>query len=99
MEYHLIQFSLENFLSFKDKETFVFFNSSDDSLKENLIAIENEKFTLSPVSAIYGANASGKTNLLKGIGFLKFLLMTTSSRKVNESIPFLPLKTNLLLLK
>ena len=92
MEYHLIQFSLENFLSFKDKETFVFFNSSDDSLKENLIAIENEKFTLSPVSAIYGANASGKTNLLKGIGFLKFLLMTTSSRKVNESIPFLPFK-------
>lgn len=92
MEYHLIQFNLENFLSFKDKETFVFFNSSDDSLKENLIAIENEKFTLSPVSAIYGANASGKTNLLKGIGFLKFLLMTTSSRKVNEPIPFLPFK-------
>lgn len=94
MEHHLVQFNLENFLSFKDKETFSFFNSIDDSLKEKLITVENEKFTLSPAAAIYGANASGKTNLLKGIGFLKFLLMTTSARKVNEAIPFLPFKLN-----
>lgn len=57
MEHHLIRFNLENFLSFRDKEVFTFFNSSDDSLKEKLIIVENEKFTLSPVSAIYGANA------------------------------------------
>lgn len=89
---YLVQFSLKNFLSFRDKETFVFFNSSDESLKDNLLEIDNEKFTLSPVSAIYGANSSGKTNLLKAIDFLKFLLTTTSTRKVNEKIPFLPFK-------
>lgn len=89
---YLVQFSLKNFLSFMDKETFVFFNSTDESLKENLLEIESEKFTLSPVSAVYGANASGKTNLLKAIGFLKFLIITTSSRRVNEPIPFLPFK-------
>lgn len=89
---YLVQFSLKNFLSFKEKETFVFFNSNDESLKESLLEVENERFTLSAVSAIYGANASGKTNLLKAIGFLKFLLITTSSRRVNEPIPFLPFK-------
>lgn len=89
---YLIQFSVENFLSFKDKTTFSLFNSVDNSLKKNLLEVKNEKFTLSPVSAIYGANSSGKTNLLKAIGFLKFLLSIDSGRKVNEKIPFLPFK-------
>lgn len=89
---YLVQFSVENFLSFNGKQTFALFNSADESLNKYLLKIPNEKFTLSPVAAIYGNNSSGKTNLLKAIGFLKFLLNTSSNKKVNEKIPFLPFK-------
>ncbi|MGL6024233.1 MAG: AAA family ATPase [Cetobacterium sp.] len=89
---YLVQFSVENFLSFNGKQTFALFNSADESLNKYLLKIPNEKFTLSPVAAIYGNNSSGKTNLLKAIGFLKFLLNTSSNKKINEKIPFLPFK-------
>ena len=53
----LIEFSIENFLSFKDKVTFTMEASSDKKLEDNYVNIENEKILKS--TAIYGANASG----------------------------------------
>lgn len=88
----LIQFSLENFLSFHEKQTFSMISSSDESLKNNLILFPTENFYLSSTSTIYGANASGKTNFIKAIGFLKLLLATSSQKKSNEKIFFLPFK-------
>lgn len=54
----LIEFSVKNFLSFKDRTTFTMKASSDKSLKDNVALIDKEK--LLKVTAIYGANASGK---------------------------------------
>lgn len=88
----LIQFSLENFLSFHTKQTFSMLSSSDESLQNNLISVPNENFKLSSTSTIYGANASGKTNFIKAISFLKLLLETSSQKKSNEKIFFLPFK-------
>ena len=59
----IIEFSVANFLSFKDKVTFSMLANSSDGLNDNYIEVNNRKIL--KTSAIYGANASGKTNLFK----------------------------------
>ncbi|MEK7432361.1 MAG: ATP-binding protein [Cyanobacteriota bacterium] len=70
----LVEFTVENFLSFKDKITFSMVADSSIS-KEHLNNIFSEpvykKFDLLKTSVVYGANASGKSNLLKAIDFMK----------------------------
>lgn len=62
----LIQFSVENFLSFKEEVTFSMLASEDISHDENnTFTFEGEKYLKSVV--IFGANASGKSNLLKAM--------------------------------
>ena len=57
----LIEFSVTNFLSFKDKNTFTMIASSDNTLKDNYVEINNEKIL--KMTAIYGANASRRNGL------------------------------------
>ena len=51
----LLQFSVENFLSIKDKITLSMVASNDESLDYNLIGFKEEKLLKSVV--IYGPNA------------------------------------------
>ena len=61
----LIEFSIKNFLSFKNKVTL---SMEKGSGKENLDnVISNENISLLKSAAIYGANASGKSNILKAL--------------------------------
>jgi AAA15 family ATPase/GTPase len=75
----LINFSVSNFLSFKDKTTFNFVsNNKDDSKTIEFIADMGEKtknYRLNKANVIYGANASGKSNLLKAILFMKNMVL------------------------
>ena len=63
----LIEFSVGNYRSFKDKVTFsmVAANlvSKDKSLDENNVFVIDKELRLLKSAAIYGANASGKSNL------------------------------------
>lgn len=65
----LIQFSLANFRSFREEQTFSMVAAPRIGKKENKFkAPINEKFPeLLKVAVIYGPNASGKSNLLKGL--------------------------------
>ncbi len=73
----LIQFTVGNFLSFKDKTTFSMVASKYRDHKEHVFkALSNIK--LLKCSAIYGANASGKSNLIKAMYFMRrFILFST----------------------
>jgi len=73
----LIQFTIGNFLSFKDKTTFSMVASKYRDHNEHVFkALSNIKLLKS--SAIYGANASGKSNLIKAMNFMKrFVLFST----------------------
>lgn len=55
----IIEFSVTNFLSFKDKVTFSMLADSKDNLQDNYVIKDNRKIL--KTTAIYGANASGKT--------------------------------------
>lgn len=61
----LLEFSVKNFLSFKDKVTLSMIKGSGNELENNIIFNSIED-TLK-CSAIYGANASGKSNIIKAI--------------------------------
>ena len=76
----LIRFSFKNFKSFKNENCL---DMEATSLKEheyNIAKTENGEYL--KVSAIYGANASGKTNVLQAFGYMKNrVLITDDSRK------------------
>lgn len=61
----LIEFSVKNFLSFKEKVTLSMEKGNGDENLENVISHDN--VDLLKTAAIYGANASGKSNLLKAL--------------------------------
>lgn len=61
----LIEFSVENFRSFKDKVTFSMEKSKGDENSNNVFTLE--RYNLLKSAAIYGANASGKSNLIKAL--------------------------------
>lgn len=74
----LIEFSVKNFLSFKEKVTLSLEKGNGDENLENVIS--NNITDLLKVSAIYGANASGKSNILKA--FTSAILMVRNSNLI-----------------
>ena len=61
----LIQFSVENFMSFKSKAVLSLIPSVDKEHPENINTVGNYKAT--NLIAIYGANASGKSSLFRAM--------------------------------
>ncbi|MFS9242982.1 AAA family ATPase [Streptococcus infantis] len=70
----LIEFKAKNFTSFKNEVTFSMVSSEKlQELLNNRIEIEAD-FHLLKSASIFGANASGKTNLLHALGFITAFL-------------------------
>jgi len=67
----IIQFTVGNFLSFKEKVTLSMVKSAKHELPENVIKI-NDDFELLKSAVVYGANASGKSNLIYALSFMRF---------------------------
>ena len=86
----LIEFSISNFLSFKEKTTFSMVASSDKSLKDNYTIIGNEK--LLRMTAIYGANASGKSNLFKVLAIVNSMIAQSNFINPGNLLPITPFK-------
>jgi uncharacterized protein len=70
----LIRYSVENFMSFKERETFSMIPGKG-ILKANHKNEAVKGIRTLKASVIYGANASGKSNLIKAIGFGKQLVL------------------------
>lgn len=69
----IIRFELENFLSFNSNQSFSMVSSNLRNKQEHVFKKNGVK--LLNLSAIYGANASGKTNLIKAIDLFKFIVI------------------------
>jgi len=70
----IIKVEIENFLSFDDKVTFsMLANRKRTSLSSHCMALDSRRAVLK-MSAFYGANGAGKSNLFKAVGFLKRLV-------------------------
>lgn len=84
----LLQFNLTNYMSFKDEAILSMFASKDKEHEESLIQFQKE-FILPSIS-IYGANASGKTNINKALVFAILFVRNSNQMQVNQKINVVP---------
>ena len=85
----LINFSIENFRSIKNKVTLSFEASNSNDLEDYFIINAPNNVRLLKLGLIYGANASGKTTILKGLEFLQDLILEPAEKKT-EKLDFQP---------
>lgn len=88
----LIEFTVGNYRSFKDKMTLSMLAANISSRPEELDTQNMFKagrgHTLLKSAAIYGANASGKSNLVKALQFFRIFVLTSSREsQATEHIP------------
>jgi AAA15 family ATPase/GTPase len=84
----LVEFKVGNFRSFKDIVTLSMVASSDkEHLEINTIKVD-DKLRLLKSAVLYGANASGKSNLFKAMAFMKKFISTSAKESLStEKIP------------
>jgi AAA15 family ATPase/GTPase len=84
----IINFSVQNFGSIKDKQTLSFEAEKSTHLEDYYIIKENG-LRLLKLGLIYGANASGKTTILKALDFLREIVLKPKREKT-ETFYFKP---------
>lgn len=80
----LIRFSFKNFKSFKNENCL---DMEATSLKEheyNIVKAENGDYL--KIAAIYGANASGKTNVLQAFSYMKKKVLVSDDSRINNNL-------------
>ncbi|MDR1146999.1 MAG: ATP-binding protein, partial [Spirochaetaceae bacterium] len=84
----ILEFSIENTYSIKERQT-ISFEAVGDVDDQHIINAGNKK--LLKLAAVYGANASGKSNILKAFDFyIQFILDSFTQLKPDEKIYFEP---------
>lgn len=76
----LIRFNVENFLSFNEKTEFSLIANKERRLPSHIV--KGDGINILKSSVIYGANASGKSNLVKAIDFSRKVI-TKGIEKLN----------------
>jgi AAA15 family ATPase/GTPase len=87
----ILELKIQNYLSFKDEVTFSFEATSDTNLEEYYIAKQDDGTRILKMAMVYGANASGKSNLIKAFEFINDFVSSMSDENNYDSIfiPFL----------
>lgn len=88
----LVEFSVENFRSIKDRQILSMLSSNSKYRKlDNSFAVQlrnNKSISLLPVAGVYGQNAAGKTNLVKAIGVMRSTVLGSFERI--HSLQYMP---------
>lgn len=87
----IVSFSVQNFGSIKDKQTLSFEADKFSHLEDYYVINAIGGLRLLKLALIYGANASGKTTILKAMEFLRDLVLEPAEKKTDnlEFSPFL----------
>lgn len=94
----LIQFEVENFRSIKDlvvlqTSAINYYKELESSvIKPNLPGLKNVDFL--KTIAIFGANASGKSNIFRALGIFRSIIMSPAFNDVSAELPYEPFKLN-----
>jgi hypothetical protein len=88
----LIEFSVENFRSFRERATLSLEASTDDWLEDECVTTAGG-LRLLKSAAIFGANAGGKSNFLKAMAvFRNFIRNSSKETQQGEKIPVTPFR-------
>lgn len=85
----IISFSLENFGPIRERQIISFEAKKYDDLESYFIVEPIKGLRLLKLVFLYGSNASGKTTILKGIEFLRDIILEPFEKK-NEKFDFKP---------
>ncbi len=86
----IVEFKIKNFRSYKEETTFTFEALNEDFKNENytIVELENEeRIKLLKSAAIFGANASGKSNIIWAFQALSFLVAQSRNFDARTLIP------------
>lgn len=86
----IVEFKIKNFRSYKEETTFTFEALNEDFKNENytIVELENEeRIKLLKSAAIFGANASGKSNIIWAFHALSFLVAQSRNFDARTLIP------------
>ncbi len=86
----ILEFSVTNFLSFKNKVVFSMFANTNKGLDNNYVILNTKKIL--KTAAIYGANSSGKTNLFEILTKVILMLRNSNNADINAKLPIIPFK-------
>ena len=76
----LVEFQVANFGSFKDPASLNMQSSREQRFRDRVPRLEQTyRMSVNPIAAIYGANASGKSNLLQALRMLRSMVLGTRS--------------------
>ena len=92
----LIEFSVKNFRSIKERQTFSMAATKGSELeKTNTVSIDDKEPRLVRSAAIYGPNASGKTNLIAAIETMRSIVVDSARESTEgEELPVKPFLFN-----
>ena len=77
----ILEFSIENYKSFRERQTFSLGPDEGKSEAANhLVSVGDNKYTKLRSAVIYRANASGKNNFIKALEALRSLLLLPADR-------------------
>ena len=87
----IAEFSIENFFSIKSVQKISFEPSADTFMSDEYSCEVKDGVRLLKVGIIYGANASGKTNILNAIEFFKMLVLRMPKDRTEKTgvVPFM----------
>jgi AAA15 family ATPase/GTPase len=89
----LLQFTVGNYRSFREARTFSMTPSSiQDDPKENVVSTSYYKYLTT--AAIYGANSSGKSNLVMALAAMKHLVLNSVRLNDHDALTFDPFLLN-----
>lgn len=89
----LLRFSATNYRSLKDEQELSMIAGGLGGRASDLLRYEAAGLNVLPVAAIYGANASGKTNVLKALHFMASAVEDShTSWKPGQGVPYVPFR-------
>lgn len=80
----LLQFSVENYKSFKERAVLSLEASTDHELESNLTLVGKKRILNS--AAVFGANAAGKSNLFLAMTAAIITIRQSNNRQINEPL-------------
>ncbi len=79
----ILDFSISNFRSIKETQT-ISFEATKDTHLEDYFIIKKDKYRILKIATILGANASGKSNIIRAFGLLHDLILSPCENKNSE---------------
>lgn len=86
----ILEFSCNNYKSIKNDINLSMISTKDKEHSDILLEYANRGVL--PIVAIYGANGSGKTNIINSLAYFKFIVCNSNNFQPGDRIPFFPHK-------